>query len=118
MDKEIKEFLVKNIIEPSNSDPGEIISPIFIRPKKKSCKVRLIFNLKHLKDAVTYRKFKMDALDAEIASLTTGCFMTSIDLRDAYYRVPIKPEHRNNLNVFGEEYCTTLLFYPWVSAYL
>ena len=41
--------------------------------------------------------------------------MTSIDLRDAYYSVPIKPGHRNTLNVFGEEYCITLLLYPWVS---
>ena len=74
---------MKNIIKPSNSDQGEIISPIFIRPKKESGKVRLIFNLKHLNDAVTYRKFKMDTLDAAIRLMTPGCFMTSIALRDA-----------------------------------
>ena len=31
--------------------------------------------------------------------------MTSTDLCDAYYSVPIRPEHRNILNLFGQEYC-------------
>ena len=38
--------------------------------------------------------------------------MTSIDLRDAPYSVPIQ----NTVNLFGEEYCINLLdLYPWVS---
>ena len=48
IDNEITEFLAKNIIELSSPEQGEIISPIFIRPKKESGKVRVIFNLKHL----------------------------------------------------------------------
>ena len=83
--------------------------------KKESGKVRQIFNLKHLNDALTSRNFKMDKLDAAIRLMTPGCFMSSIDLLDAYYSVPIRTEHRNTSNLFGEEYCINLLLYPWVS---
>jgi hypothetical protein len=89
--------LSKDIIEQSHSEYGEIISPIFLRPKKETDKVRVIFNLKHLNGAVTYRKFKMDTLESAIKLMKPGCFMTSIDLRDAYYSVPITPEHRKYL---------------------
>jgi hypothetical protein len=97
IDSEIAEFLSKRIIEQSHSEYGEIISPIFLRPKKETGKVRVIFNLKHLNEAVTYRKFKMDTLESAIKLMRPGCFMTSIDLRDAYYSVPITPEHRKYL---------------------
>ena len=69
----------------------------FCDPKKETGKVRVIFNLKHLNEAVTYRKFKMDTLESAIKLMKPGCFMTSIDLRDAYYSVPITPEHRKYL---------------------
>ena len=62
IDAEISSFLSKHIIERSLSEAGEIISPIFIRPKKESGKVRVIFNLKALNECVTYHKFKMDTV--------------------------------------------------------
>ena len=97
IDSEIVEFLSKRVIEQSHSEYGEIISPIFLRPKKETGKVQVIFNLKHLNEAVTYRKFKMDTLESAIKLMRPGCFMTSIDLRDAYYSIPIMPEHRKYL---------------------
>ena len=36
IDKEIETFLHKGIIELTASEPGEVISPIFVRPKKKT----------------------------------------------------------------------------------
>ena len=115
IDNEITEFLAKNLIELSNPEQGEIISPIFIRPKKESGKVRVIFNLKHLNDAVTYRKFKMDTLDAAIRLMKPGCFMTSIDLRDEITVFPSNQLIENTLNLIGEEYCINLLLYPFAS---
>ena len=97
IDNEIAEFLSKHVIEPTQHEAGEVISPIFIRPKKESGKFRVIFNLKKLNEAVIYRKFKMDTLEAVIKMMTPGCFMTSIDLRDAYYSLPIVPADRKYL---------------------
>ena len=36
IDNEIKSFLAKGVVEPSVSEPNEVISPIFVRPKKRS----------------------------------------------------------------------------------
>ena len=97
IDNEIDTFLSKSIIERSTSQTGEIISPIFLQPKKEPEKFRVIFNLKNLNDAVTYHKFKMDALESAIKLMKPECFVSSIDLSDAYYSVPIAPEYRKYL---------------------
>ena len=45
----------------------------------------------------------MDTLETAIRLMTPGCFMTSIDLRDAYYSVPIAPEHQKYLKFFWQD---------------
>ena len=96
IDDEIRSFLSKHIID-SHFEPGHIISPIFIRPKKESGKFRVIFNLQALNEYVAYHKFKMDTLQSAINLMKPGCFMMSIDLRDAYYSVPVSPTYRKYL---------------------
>ena len=76
---------------------GKLSLHSFLRSKKETVKVRVIFNLKYLNEAVTYRKFKMDTLKSAIKLMRPDCFMMSIDLRDAYYSIPITPEHRKYL---------------------
>ncbi len=39
----------------------------------------------------------MDTLETAIRLMTPCCLMTSIDLKDAYYSVPIAPEHQKYL---------------------
>ena len=48
IDNEIDTFLSKSIIERSTSQTGEIISPIFLRPKKEPEKFRVILTLRIL----------------------------------------------------------------------
>ena len=50
----------------------------------------LIFNLKALNDSVVYHHFKLDTLKATVPLITPWCYMTSLDLKDAYYSIPIK----------------------------
>ena len=52
IDKEIQKFLTKGIIQPSVATPGDIISPIFVTPKKDGL-YRVIFNLKRLNASVS-----------------------------------------------------------------
>ena len=83
---------------------GKLSLQFFCDPKKETDKVRVIFNLKHLNEAVTYRKFKMDTLESAIKLMKPGCFMTSIDLRDAYYRVYQKKLNRFEIALsFGKQ---------------
>ena len=67
---------------------------------KKDGSHRVIFNLKTFNKSVAFYQFKMDTLETAIRLMTPGCFMTSIDLRDAYYSVPIASEHQKCLKFF------------------
>ena len=79
----------------SSHSHGEFLSNVFLRPKKDGS-FRMILNLKNLNLDVEYNKFKMDTLQS-ILKLVTGCYMATIDLKDAYYSVPVAQEHRKYL---------------------
>lgn len=87
IDTEIAELLAKGVITPSSHEKGEYISPIFTRAKKDGS-FRVILNLKRLNIHVQYHHFKMDSLNTVLQMVKPGCFMASIDLKDAYYSVP------------------------------
>ena len=70
---------------------------MFLRPKKEPGVYRVIFNLKSLNQVVTYHKFKMDTLESAVRLMKPGCFMSSIDLHNAYYSIPISPSFRKYL---------------------
>ena len=96
VDDEISKLLRKNVISPCEHTQGEVLSPIFTRQKKDGSH-RMILNLKSLHEDVTYHHFKMDTLATALALVSKNCFMASLDLKDAYYSVPIHLEHRKLL---------------------
>ena len=57
----------------------------------------MILNLKQLNEFIVYRHFKMDSLQAATELMKPGCFMASIDLKDAYYSVPIHHDFQKYL---------------------
>ncbi|CAB4010938.1 Transposon Tf2-6 poly, partial [Paramuricea clavata] len=79
---EIVKLLHKAVIIHVQHEPGEFISPIFVRPKKDGTS-RMILNLKDLKQHVEYHHFKMETLIDAIRLMTPNCFMASVDLKDA-----------------------------------
>ena len=88
---EIAKLLSKGVIKPSKPCDGDFISTIFVRPKKDGS-YRLILNLKPLNEFVAYYHFKMDTLHAALKLMRPGCFMASVDLKDAYYSIPVAEE--------------------------
>ena len=58
---------------------------------------RVIFDLKKLNESATYHHFKMNTLETAIRLMRPGGYMTSIDLKDAYYSIPIAEEHQKYL---------------------
>ena len=96
IDAQVAEFLSKGILSYSESQDDQIISPIFFRPKPDGT-YRVIFNLKALNDSVVYHHFKLDTLEVTLPLITPGCYMTSLDLKDAYYSIPIAPQHQRFL---------------------
>ena len=96
IDTEIKSLLQKGAIVECEHESGEYISPIFTTPKKDGSS-RMILNLKSLNKFIEYHHFKMESLPTVLSLVKRNCFMASVDLRDAYYSVPIAQEHQKYL---------------------
>ena len=93
---EIEKLLDMAVLKIVQPEEGQYFSPIFIRPKKNG-EYRMILNLKKLNKFVEYHHFKMDTFENAIKLVTRNCYMASIDLRHAYYSVPIAEEHQKFL---------------------
>ena len=76
---------------------GEFVSSLFLRLKKNGVDYRMILNLKELNKFIVYRHFKMDSLKTVTDLMTQGCFMASVDIKDACYTVPIATEDQKYL---------------------
>ena len=96
IDEEIARLQEKGVIEQCLPEAGEFISEIFTRPKKNGG-IRLILDLSELNNSVNYQHFKMDNILSIKALLSEGYFMASVDLRDAYYTIPVHSESRKYL---------------------
>ena len=57
----------------------------------------MILNLQCFNKFVQYYHFKMDTLESAIQLMKPGCFKASIDLKDAYYSVPVAKEDQKYL---------------------
>lgn len=86
----------KQVIEKTSHCQDEFISTVFTRPKKDGSH-RLILNLKKLNEHVTYHHFKMESLHSATQLVRQGSWMAVLDLKDAYYSVPVAQQHRKFL---------------------
>ena len=93
---EINKLLSKGVLEVTKHTDNEIISDIFLRDNKDGSH-RMILNLKKLNLYTTKAHFKMDTLHTITQLIVKDCFMASIDLKDAYYSVPITRKDRKYL---------------------
>ena len=96
MDKEIANMFQAKIIALTSHEAGEFLSPIFPVPKPEG-KLRIILNLKKLNEYVEYHHFKMDNIKVVLANVTKGCFMASLDLKQAYHSVRIHNDYQKYL---------------------
>ena len=104
---EIAKLLAKGITVPAAQEAEEFISTIFLRPKKDGTH-RTILNLKACNEFIAYHHFKMDTLEAAVNMMRPGCFLASVDLKGAYYTVPIHPSHQKYL-----KFCFDGVFYKY-----
>ena len=72
------------------------VSNIFLRPKTNGT-FRMIIDLSDLNKFITKNHFKMDHLEVAADMLFPGAWLTSIDLKEAYYALPIHPEFQKYL---------------------
>ena len=93
VNEEVDKLLDLGVLSPSRHEQGECLSPIFVTPKRDGS-YRLIFNFKNCNQAVLYRHFKMDTLNSVISMISPGAYFASLDLKHAYYTIPVALEQR------------------------
>ena len=101
--KEVALLKGKNIVAKANVENNTFVSGVFTRSKKDGSK-RMILNLKRLNKFVDYKHFKMESLQNVLELIRPGVYMASIDLKDAFYSVPVHKNHQAYLTFFVEEY--------------
>ena len=90
---EIEKLLAKKIIIKTTRSPNDFISNVFTREKKYGS-VRMILNLKKLNTYIKYQHFKMESIQNVIDILRPNVYMASIDLKDAFYFIPVHTAHK------------------------
>ena len=86
-------MLRKGAISQIDHTLGEFISSLFLVDKKGGGQLPVI-NLKNLIFFVPYEHFKMESLNLLQFLLKKGDYMSKLDLKDAYFCVPLHKESR------------------------
>ena len=96
IDSEVKKLLDKGVISLTTEEDGDYFSNLFTTPKKDGT-YRTILNLKKLNKECDTKHFKMESLKQAIHMVRPNAFLASIDIKDAFYSVPINDSHKNTL---------------------
>ena len=93
IDTAISKLLKMGVIKAVDPCNGQILSPIFLRPKKNG-ECRMVLNLKSVNNYAPYKHFKMETFEKALTLINRGMYMASVDLRHAYYSVKIAEEQQ------------------------
>ncbi|XP_036956139.1 uncharacterized protein LOC119020706 [Acanthopagrus latus] len=97
LNQELSALLDKGAIEPVDPlSPGGFYSTYFL-VEKKDGGLRPILDLRGLNRFLKVLKFHMLSTAEVLRTVARGEWFTSIDLKDAYFHVPIAPHHRQFL---------------------
>ena len=101
-DEEVKALLLKKAVIRIPRPVDGFVSNMFATKKKKENEDdpqlwRPIANLKRLNSFVYYEHFKMEGLDLVKFIIRKGDWMAKVDLKDAYFTVPVAAEHKKYL---------------------
>nr|CAH7718932.1 unnamed protein product [Callosobruchus chinensis] len=79
-----------------NHERGEFLSPYFF-VQKSDGGFRFVLNLKRLNKYIEAPHFKLEDYRSVKNMTTENCYMTSLDLKDAYFVIPISIKYRKFL---------------------
>ena len=93
IEEEVKAILEQGAVQKAKEMKDQFLSNLFLVSKKGGGN-RPVINLKNLNSIISYLDFKMEGLHLLKDLLKEKDFMCKIDLKDAYFCVPLHPEHR------------------------
>lgn len=102
VDKEIKHLLEIQAIQKCLPSKDQFVSKIFLTPKSDGS-MRFILNLKRLNKFVQSNHFKMEDVRTAVRLMSPNCFMGKIDLKEAYFLVPVHSQDRKFLRFYHKE---------------
>ena len=95
LDQSMQKFINQGVVERcSESIQGPCFYSNIFPVMKQDGSARIILDLSVLNKHVVYLHFKMDTLADVIEMIHPLCFFVTVDLKDAYFSVPVRPEER------------------------
>lgn len=97
----IDNLLSIGAISPCEPVANQFLSDIFLVPKPNG-KYRFILNLKQLNKFISTVHFKLEDFRTAVKLVSEKCYMTTIDLKDAYFSVRIHDDSKKYLRFCWE----------------
>ena len=99
LETEVEKLLKKGVIAPTKIQPYDYFSNLFTREKKDGS-YRIILNLKYLNEECYTQHFKMKSIRHAIYMTNPGMFLASLDIKDAFYSIPVHKTHQKFLKLY------------------
>ena len=99
--QEVEAMLAKGALEIAR-DPGPGFYSRLFLVEKATGGWRPVIDLSHLNDFVQLTLFKMETVASVLLSVREGDFLASLDLKDAYFQIPIHGSSRKLLRFMSE----------------
>ena len=100
--QEVEAMLAKGALEIAR-DPGPGFYSRLFLVEKATGGWRPVIDLSHLNDFVQLTPFKMETVASVLLPVREGDFLASLDLKDAYFQIPIHGSSRKLLRFMSEE---------------
>lgn len=97
----LNDLLENGAISKCSYHNNEFLSPFFLATKPNG-KKRFILNLKNLNQYISAPHFKLEDSRTVSKLLTKNCYLTAIDLKDAYFLLPIHPKFKKYLRFINK----------------
>ena len=101
LQQEVEAMLAKGALEIAR-DPGPGFYSRLFLVEKATGGWRPVIDLSHLNDFVQLTPFKMETVASVLLSVREGDFLASLDLKDAYFQIPIHGSSRKLLRFMSE----------------
>ena len=70
----------------------------------------MILKLKIFNDFLKFKHYKLESVEHALDLITEGWLFGSVELKDAYYSIPINDSYQKHLKLFWkEEYCQNIV---------